>query len=558
MRLAAACAFCAALPAAAASAAGTEPAVLSGPAVSYTISDDGLSSVSVGGRRVAAGGWFLFNADTLFKAGSGRVRIGPPSEKAVEGTGPGRARVRHAYGDASAVFDYELRGEDLVIRARVENAHPAEELAVAGFRGLTFDFGKAPEGIMQCWHASYLQAVGTALMHPGHHTRIGGSWAAGEGFGVGLTPLETGWSRTLFLWDLPNWGKQAVVNPRPLQFYAARPVPPRGARSYAMLLRVSANTDWKHLLQPYREHFTATFGPVRYESDPRLFAVAHVNRDAKSIGPQNPYGFHGGFRRLDLREGVAAFCDTLIPALEKAGGQGVIIWGQGGSDPRGAMYRPDFDILPPEVEANWPALAARFREKGLRLGVTARPGEMAVRATWAQDTTVRLNADDPRHLELMWSRFKRMIDLGCTAFYLDTFGNSLEDVRIMRYLREKMGPGIATFVEHQCDAVMPFSAAYSETDYWEKGSAPWVVESLYAPRSGLRAWEVYRWLVPGCAMISRLYDVHGTRPAGFEPVERFFYRNAISPMVEDYILPGRAEELRRLQDEFLNAGRAPR
>ena len=59
-------------------------------------------------------------------------------------------------------------------------------------------------------------------------------------------------------------------------------------------------------------------------------------------------------------------------------------------------------------------------------------------------------------------------------------------------------------------------------------------------------------------MISRLYDVHGTRPAGFEPVDRFFYRNAISPMVEDYILPGRAEELRRLQDEFLNAKGATR
>jgi hypothetical protein len=45
--------------------------------------------------------------------------------------------------------------------------------------------------------------------------------------------------------------------------------------------------------------------------------------------------------------------------------------------------------------------------------------------------------------------------------------------------------------------------------------------------------------------------VHGRIPDGFESYERFFLRNRISPMVEDYIIPKYAPELKKLQAEFL-------
>ena len=137
-------------------------------------------------------------------------------------------------------------------------------------------------------------------------------------------------------------------------------MPARGARTFDLRLRVSPNRDWQHLLAPYREHFRATFGPVRYDADYRWIASDYMNHSQQAISPTNPYGFHGGHRRFDLREGVEAFCQTLIPALKSAGGQGVILWGQGGDDPAGRMYRPDFDILPPEVERNWPILARQI------------------------------------------------------------------------------------------------------------------------------------------------------------------------------------------------------
>ncbi|MCY2991012.1 MAG: hypothetical protein NTY19_24515 [Planctomycetota bacterium] len=89
-------------------------------------------------------------------------------------------------------------------------------------------------------------------------------------------------------------------------------------------------------------------------------------------------------------------------------GQGIIIWALGGWDPRGAMYRPDFDILPPAVEQNIPQMRQAFEDSNVRMGVCTRPGEIAFRGTWTQDWTVRINPDDPQHLEIMWGQFKKI------------------------------------------------------------------------------------------------------------------------------------------------------
>ena len=70
------------------------------------------------------------------------------------------------------------------------------------------------------------------------------------------------------------------------------------------------------------------------------------------------------------------------------------------------MYRPDFDVLPPEVAAQWPVLAQRFRDAGLHLGVATRPRHMAVRANWTSDEIIDINPDDPGHRTMLWQRFR--------------------------------------------------------------------------------------------------------------------------------------------------------
>ncbi len=368
---------------------------------------------------------------------------------------------------------------------------------------------------------------------------------------MGLSPWKTGLARTLILWDYVDWNpdkRDKVPRRRPL-YFAVGEVPPRGALTFDLRIRVSPERDWKHLMEPYRQHFQETFGTLRYKPDYRWIATDYLNHSQKAVSPQNPYGFHGQFRRIDTPDGAKAFCDTIIPVLKNGNGQGVIVWGQGGDDPRGAMYRPDFDVLPPEVEAQWGSIQGRFKEANLRFGVCTRPRDMAVKLDWKSDQVIDINPDDPGHRTMIWRRFDNMIKKGCTLFYLDSFGNSFEDVKLMAFLREKMGPDVLTYCEHQCDAVIPYSGGYSETTLHAEpaGRAP-----HYRIWSGLDTWEVYRWLAPGAQLAARLYQIQGKPPADMEPVDRFFFRNRVTPL-----LPAsgfrRAPSLKAIQPGFLDA-----
>ncbi|MCF7974122.1 MAG: hypothetical protein K9N55_09930 [Phycisphaerae bacterium] len=518
--------------------------------ISFHVTTEGLSSIRIGQRELASGGWSVFNAEHWFKeSGSGLVKTAPVASKSLEVLAANLVRVRHAGGDVACVVDYTFDGEDVTISSRIENHHASEPINVVGFSGLVFHFDRPPEGLMQVQHISYFQAHGLGLCHPSFWSKIGGSYAADDSIGVGVSPWKIGWTRSLILWDYSSWAADQRENSpdRRLMYFAGTPVPARGAATIDLRVRVSSNRLWKHLLAPYREHFQATFGAVQYQADDRWIASDYMNHSQQAVSSTNPYGFHGGHRRIDLGEGVESFCRTLIPRLKSTGGQGVILWGQGGDDPRGAMYRPDFDVLPPEVALHWPLLVQRFREAGLKLGVTTRPADLAVRRDWRSDEVIQLNADDPGHLDMLWQRFQNMINRGCTLFYLDSFGADLEHVKLMRDLRERMGPKILTFAEHQCDAMLPFSGGYSETTFSANGkNGP-----QYRLWSGMDNWEIYQWLVPGAQLIARLYEIEGDMPPGFEVVDRYYYRNRITPLVpvSDF---RRLDNIEQTQPEFIS------
>ncbi|MBM4034185.1 MAG: hypothetical protein FJ291_20735 [Planctomycetes bacterium] len=515
--------------------------------VVYTITADGVSSIRLGQREVARGSWRADSGDWILNTGSGKIDAKVIQKKFVRAD-EDMVRVDHEHRDMKVCYVYSLEGDDLRILALVSSRHETRELGAVWFRGLTFDFAKPPAGLMFHQHGSYLRAHGVGLCHPSFASRIGGSYAVGDGFGVGLSPAGPTLERTLFWWDYTDWreGQREKLPTRDLSYLVAAPLPPVSMREFDMTLRVSTATGWKHLLEPYKRQFTAVCGEVQYKADHRVFAQACVNGAVSFIKPDNPYGFHGGFRRLDLAEGAKAFCDTLITGLAAARGQGVLIWGQGGENPRGAMYRPDFDILPPEVEANWPTLAARFKEAGLRLGVCARPGEIAYQANWKQDATLRINPDDPAHVQMMVRRFKNMTDKGCTAFYLDTFGSSLDDVKAMVAYRKTLGPDVATYVEHACDAVLPHSGVYTELHFDKKANA-YILAFM-----SVHTWEIFRWLVPGVTCVVRSHVEPKDVPDGLEKPFPFMFRNHLTPLVADWLVKGHAAELKPLADEWLD------
>jgi hypothetical protein len=516
--------------------------------VSFTVTAKGLSSIAVGDKEVAKGFWHAANMTQL------REPAAEPAEfvfknETMEVIEPGqRVRVRHTGPAVTATFDYAFAGEDVSIKARVEN-FTAKAIKATGFQGLSFLFDSAPKGWMVSQDPGWLKAhvEGFRGFHPSFENRIGGSYATDETFGVGLTPLNTGLAHTGFFW----WGDQAGPNARRLVSIRPQEIPSGGALTFEMQMRISPKRDWKHLLDPYKQHFTKTFahptfGPVHYKADFRPMASMSI-ADTPSISKDNPYGFHGDARRVDLPDGMKRFCDMVVPGLVEGRGQGMIIWALGGWDTRGAMYRPDFDVLPPAVEANIPQMRQAFAEGNVRMGVCTRPGEIAFRGTWKEDWTVRINADDPQHLQIMWGRFKKMIDQGFTLFYLDTFGESLADVKAMQFYRAKMGPDIQTFVEHPCDITLASSGAYMELNYDEKAKSYGIMWGLD------RFWEISQYLLPGvqAAAVSRVDEKK--LPADFERPTHFLMRNHIAPFIPDYLIKGQAEELKVVTDEFLDA-----
>ena len=513
----------------------------------FEVDAGGLAAIRVGGRVLAHGGWSFFNAEGWFKAGSGLVKTDKLKEQRFEKLDERHARVTHVKEDATCIFDYSFDGEDATISARVENHHPSAAMEVTGFSGLEFTFAKQPEGLMQEQHYTYFQAHGIRLCHPSGFSPIGGSYAQDGVQGVGFSPWRTGLRRTLILWDYTDWnaGKREKLPSRRPIYFVASAVPARGAQTFDFRMRVSPNVDWRHLMEPYREHFQATFGAVRYKADQRWIGTDYLNANQQAISPKNPYGFHGDFRRIDTDEGIEKFCAAALPALRDGNGQGIIVWGQGGEDPRGAMYRPDFDVLPPEVESRWSTLAQKCRDAGLKLGVCTRPCDIAVKLDWKQDQIIALNPNAPSHVDMIVRRFNNMRQRGCTLFYLDSFGDTLEDVQLMQALREKLGPDILTFCEHQCDAVLPFSGGYSEASLYADQSPP-----LYRLWSDLRHWEIYRWLVPGAQMSARLFEIKGKPAADVKAAERWMFENRVTPLVpvNDF---SRAPKIMELEKEFL-------
>lgn len=69
--------------------------------------------------------------------------------------------------------------------------------------------------------------------------------------------------------------------------------------------------------------------------------------------------------------------------------------------------------------------------------------------------------------------------------------------------------------------------------------------------SGMNIWEIYQWLVPGSQLIARLYQIEGDIPPNLEAVDRFYYRNRITPLVpvSDF---RRLEKIEHIQPEFIS------
>jgi HEAT repeat protein len=157
--------------------------------------------------------------------------------------------------------------------------------------------------------------------------------------------------------------------------------------------------------------------------------------------PKNPRGFNfGRGSRHDVfseegrrvfREELLAYVDGCVANCKAMDAQGVIVWDlEGEENPHMVSYLGDPRALrdaAPEMDALADEVFKRFKDAGLRGGVTLRPTEVFRRepgksgSFWHRDVKdpVQLMADKIAYAKKRW---------GCTIFYLDSnvFGDGFD------------------------------------------------------------------------------------------------------------------------------------
>ena len=535
-----------------------------GDGIRFQVTADGLRKITLGDRTLAEGHWRTLSPAEPFGNN-------PLQQKGIELIDDQTCRVTHLHKAMRATFTYRLDGEDLTIRAHVENNHPSAPIDITEFGDLTFHFRGEPHRAQLSRHSKWgwLPRPGRRKdlghMHPGWANRIAGSYGADAEYGVGATPLHTGLTRTLTHWN-GSWGSAT----RRLRYSAQKPIPPGGARTFYLRLRLSTNRNWKHLLTPYREHFDALHGTKpRYEVDHRLVTQQMISTPGgpwRSEGNPLAYNSRG---RIDLPHGAKKWAEKNVSVMNAANGKGPIVWGQCGYQPRGMLFRSDFDLLPRPVAENWEIIDRVFKEAGRQYGVTVgRAGVMNYRWRWETDNILALDPENLQHLESMARRYRRMIDRGVTMFYLDAFGRRLRAVKAMRYYRNHvLGPEILTYCEHPCDAILPYSGVRTDVRYsGRKGLhlmwgldrfwyiMNWVMEDFGSQNyAGLKSWPPTRKKKVGEKFGNPVYE--RVQALSKEELYRWMFRHRMGMLEASHKIGGsRAEMYRRVQDSFMTAG----
>jgi hypothetical protein len=498
--------------------------------MAYSITAEGVS-VALDGKTILSGEWTVAGAAGTFAIAEGEANVGAPIARAMEKVAENSVRLTQEYQSWKAVHTLVMEGEDLAITSLVQNVKDPAPLRVVKFGGFTLHFANRPAGIVPSFHTNYLRHVGTNVMHPSTWTPIGAVYASDDFGFAAFTPSHL--DRQKFIHAA--WEKDGVIPAAcAVEMFVPELIEAGQSKTFTINIRLSKEKEWKHLLAPYKAAFEGVMGKQQYVVEDRP-AAYFASADAAWVRGDNPYGFNDGlgvsmWRRFDKAEGVQGFLANVADPLKAAGGQGCIFWILQGHNPRGASYRPDFDVFPPEVAANIPALVQGFAERGLRAGLCARPGEAVDRTDWNTDDTFRLHAGSASQMDRLWSRFDRTIKMGFSLYYLDTFGADYNDYLIMKNMRKRMGPNVLTYSEYGSDILLPLSGRYLEH---KDGSIMWT-----SPQQ----LEIQRWLVPGASFLCKAVDETTITQLG---------EKRLSPLVQDHTVRASVRELKAMAEKHL-------
>jgi hypothetical protein len=440
-------------------------------ALSMSVAPQGLMTLSLPDAKAAVGGnWSLEPPHPDEKFDADELAVGSVAHTEATQDSPQHATVTQTFNAAAAlVCEYQLIGdEDLRTHIKLSNNDSTKTLRKVRFSGLTFHFPHSPTGDLHYWDWGYLAAHGVAgvsLYHPSAMTPIGAAFAADDTFGFGAYTDVTFTTEARTMFNGRGLTTTTIMPDCPLSLYTDLTVPPQGSVELNVYFRISEVRAMENLLEPYKNALRSKWPTIQYKPDNRPLAQ-FASADAQHVTAPNPLGYHSPAARFDNAWGTQRYINTIVPRLRRADALGLIFWTLGGYNSRGAMYRPDFDEFPPVVAANVPTIVKSFKSAGLRVGLCARPsnGVRPAAGDNAHDEIYLLSADNAADMQMILGRFRHAMEMGFDIFYCDSFGENQNEVRILRKLRETVGPDVLLYTEHGSDLTLPLAGRYCEYD----------------------------------------------------------------------------------------------
>ncbi len=204
-------------------------------------------------------------------------------------------------------------------------------------------------------------------------------------------------------------------------------IKPGETRVYRVSVRAEKENpdEWIRTLLPYREFFRETYGPVRYERDPRP-VVGVITALSSRASVSNPRGFVGTTDRLDL-VGFGPFVEKLEEQVDK-GFERVMIW-----TPSGVNRINTQNNFPFNFTSGWntvPALAQSkdelkaFGDTDVDLGLWWGNSSKLMPRAWDSAHVVPFDPQYPFHVNRGREEMNGAMSVSATTIGLDAMSGA--------------------------------------------------------------------------------------------------------------------------------------
>jgi hypothetical protein len=316
-------------------------------------------------------------------------------------------------------------------------------------------------------------------------------------------------------------------------------VPPGGEKRYTVEIRANAGSSWTETVEPYREYFRSTYGPVRYTRDGRTIRAIQLAMGDRQTSV-NPDGWITESGRPDLN-GYITVANIIRGNLLKA--ERTILWTPTGLYQQNVALNYPFRFATRWTDAN--ASSAMRNAPNVLSSIATRPGQSwglwwgraaHTQSRWDSSDFKPLSLSDPLTMTLAKAELNAALATGAKIIGLDAFTHDHSPIWELRPWLEQMvnsNPGVVFCTEGRNPDVMHIVAP-TWVDAFGTNKLKRVEGTLLLSRFVLADWlnpghETWAGLMwnrsdrsdlrtPTTGSTARAQETHRLQTLGFVPV----------------------------------------